>query len=184
MTGRSELVDPLEAFSWGTFVVPWAAEAYDVRLGSKSQISEYGTREISMNGRNQAARVFVILGCVVLFASAALHFFGGYAQIFPLYAASNLSPRLKEAFRVVFLSLGWHWAVTAVVALLAVVTGTRLRKVLVLTCGLAMLIEASVCASMMGFFIGNELTGTAALLLVCGGMLFDQSGLEHEARAA
>jgi hypothetical protein len=84
-----------------------------------------------------------------------------------------LSPRLKEAFRVVFLSLGWHWVVTAVVALLAGVTGTRLRKVLLLTCGLAVLIEAGVGVSMMGFFIGNLLICTAALLLVCGGLLFD-----------
>jgi hypothetical protein len=45
-----------------------------------------------------------------------------------------------------------------------------------LTCGLAVLIEAGVGVSMMGFFIGNELIGTAALLLVCGGLLLDQSG--------
>jgi hypothetical protein len=129
-----------------------------------------------MSGRNKAAFAFVILGSVALFASAALHLFGGYTQIFPLYAASNLNPRLKAAFQVVFLSLGWHWAVIAVVALLAGATETRLRKVLVLTCGLAMLIEAGVGASMMGLFIGNELIGTAALLLVCAGALFDQPG--------
>ncbi len=129
-----------------------------------------------MSGRNKAALAFVIVGSAVLFASAALHFFGGYTQIFPSYAASNLSPRLKVAFRVVFLSLGWHWAVTAVVALLAGVTETRLRKMLVLTCGLTVLIEAAVGASVMGFFTGNELIGTAALLLVCAGMLFDDSG--------
>ncbi|MFZ0819424.1 MAG: hypothetical protein WAM91_05100 [Candidatus Acidiferrales bacterium] len=129
-----------------------------------------------MSGRNKAARVFVILGSILLFANAAIHIFAGYTQVFSLYAASNLSPGLKEGFRVIFLSLGWHWAVTAVVALLAGVTDTRLRKVLVLICGLAMLIEAGVGASMMGFFIGNELIGAAALLLVCGGALFDQSG--------
>jgi len=129
-----------------------------------------------MSGRNKAARAFVILGSVVLLVSAALHCFGGYTKVFPLYAASNLNPRLKQASQVVFLSLGWHWVVTAVVALLAGLTETRLRKVLVLTCGLAGLIEAGVGASMMGFFIGNESVGIAALLLVCGGMLFDQSG--------
>ncbi|MGD0841416.1 MAG: hypothetical protein ABSA32_09690 [Candidatus Acidiferrales bacterium] len=125
-----------------------------------------------MSGRNKAARIFVIIGSVVLFASAALHLFGGYSQILPLLVASNLSPRLKEAFRVVFLSLGWHWIVVATVALLAGVTETRLRKVLVLICGLSVLIEAGVGASMMGFFIANELIGAAALLLVCGGLLF------------
>jgi hypothetical protein len=140
-------------------------------------IPNAGTREISMSGRNKAAFAFVILGSVTLFASAALHFFGGYTQVFPLYAGSNLNPRLKAAFQVVFLSLGWHWILAAVVALLAGVTETRLRKVLVLTCGLALLIEAGVGASMMGFFIGNELIGTAALLLVCAGTLFDHSGV-------
>jgi hypothetical protein len=81
-------------------------------------------------------------------------------------------------FRVVFLSLGWHWFVTAIVALLAGVTETKLRKMLVLFCGLAVLLEAGVGASMMGFFMGNEMIGAAALLLVCGGLLFDQTGAQ------
>ena len=131
-----------------------------------------------MNRRNKAARVFVILGGVGLFASAALHCFGGYSQVFPALNASNLNPGLQAAFRVVFLSLGWHWLVTAIVALLAGVTETRLRKTLVLLCGLAVLLEAGVGASMMGFFIGNEMIGGAALLLICGGLLFDQSGTQ------
>ncbi len=127
-----------------------------------------------MNGRNKAARVFVILGSVVLSASAALHCFAGYSKGFPALTTSNLNPGLQAAFRVVFLSLGWHWLLTAIVALLAGVTETRLRKMLVLLCGLAVLLEAGGGASMMGFFIGNEMIGAAALLLVCGGLLFDQ----------
>ena len=128
-----------------------------------------------MNSRNKAARVFVLLGSVVLFASAALHCFAGYSKVFPAFSASNLNPGLQAAFRVVFLSLGWHWLVPAIVALLAGVTETRLRKGLVLLCGVAVLLEAGVGASMMGLFIGNEMIGAAALLLVCGGLLFDQS---------
>jgi CHASE2 domain-containing sensor protein len=129
-----------------------------------------------MSGRNEAARVFVILGSVVLFASAALHCFAGYSKVFQALTTSNLNPGLQAAFRVVFLSLGWHWLLTAIVALLAGVTETRLRKMLVLLCGLAVLLEAGVGASMMGFFIGNEMIGAAALLLVCGGLLSNQSG--------
>ncbi|MGC2420545.1 MAG: hypothetical protein WA405_02730 [Candidatus Acidiferrales bacterium] len=115
----------------------------------------------------------VILGSVVLMASAALHWYAGYTEIFPMMVPSNLSPILKAAFRVVFLSLGWHWVVTAVVALVGGLTQTRLRKILVLLCGVAVLLEAGVGASMMGFFIGNEMIGTAALLLVCGGLVFE-----------
>lgn len=131
-----------------------------------------------MNGRNKAARVFVILGGVVLFASAALHCLAGYKQGFPALAASNLNPGLQAAFRVIFLAVAWHWLVIAIIALLAASTQTRLRKTLVLLCGLAVLLEAAVGATMMGLFIGNEMIGAAALLLVSGGLLFDQSGVQ------
>ncbi|HLW83515.1 MAG TPA: hypothetical protein VKS20_15865 [Candidatus Acidoferrales bacterium] len=131
-----------------------------------------------MTGRTKAARVFVIFGSVVLFASAALHCVGGYKVGFPALKASNLSPGLQIGFRVVFLSLAWHWAVIAIIVLLAGFSQTRLRKLLVLFCGLAVLLEAAVGASVMGFFIGNEMIGAGALLLVCGGLLFDQSGVQ------
>ena len=98
---------------------------------------------------------------------------------FPALASSNLDPRLQAAFRVVFLSLAWHWFITATVALLAGVTETRLRKTLVLFCGFALLLEAGFGATMMGLFVGNEMIGAAALLLVCGGLLFEKSGAEH-----
>lgn len=131
-----------------------------------------------MDGRNKAARAFVILGSLALFASTALHFVGGYSEGFPALGASNLNPSLKVGFKVVFLSLGWQRIVIAVVALMAGVTQTRLRKALVLFCGLAVLFEAAAGASMMGFFIGNEMVGAGALLLVCGGLLFDQPGVQ------
>ncbi|HEV2289000.1 MAG TPA: hypothetical protein VGR81_08615 [Candidatus Acidoferrales bacterium] len=131
-----------------------------------------------MNGRDKAARFFVILGCVVLFVNAALHCVGGYKAGFPALSASNLDPHLQAAFRVVFLSLAWQWVVTAVVALLAGITHTRLRRILVLFCGLAVLVEALAGASMMGFFLGNEIIGAGGLLLVCGGLLFDESGVQ------
>lgn len=130
-----------------------------------------------MNARNNAARVLVILGAFVLFAAAALHFVA-FSRVSPVLNASNLSPALKPAFRVIFLSIAWHWIVIAIVALIAGLSQTRLRRVLVLFCGLALLFEAAAGASMMGFFIGNEMIGAAALLLVCGGLLFDQSGAQ------
>lgn len=112
----------------------------------------------------------------MLLVSAVLHCFGGYKIGFPALANSNLDPGLQAAFRVVFLSLGWHWFITAIVALLAGATATRLRKTLVLFCGAALLLEAGVGTTVMGLFIGNEMIGTAALLLVGGGLLFENSG--------
>jgi hypothetical protein len=128
-----------------------------------------------MSGRNKLARVFVVLGSIVLFANAALHCVAGYKVGFPALKASNLDLSLQSGFRFVFLSLAWHWVVIAIVALLAGLTETRLRKVLVLFCGLAMLLEAVVGAGMMGLSIGSEMIGAGALLLVCSGLLFDGS---------
>lgn len=125
-----------------------------------------------MNGRQKGARLLVALGCFVLFASAALHCVAATRLAFPALAASNLSPSLQAAFGVIFLSVGWHWVVIAVVALAAAFTETKLRKFLVLFCGLAVLLEAGVGASMMGFFIGNEMIGAGGLLIALGGLLF------------
>lgn len=136
-----------------------------------------------MSGRNKAARAFVILGSVILFASAALHSAAGYKVGFPPLKASNLDPHLQTAFQVVFLSLAWHWVVLAVIALLAGITQTELRKILVLFCGLALLLEALAGAGVMGLFIGNEMIGAAALLLICGGLLFGQTEI-HAGRKA
>jgi len=121
------------------------------------------------------ARALVLAGCVVLVVSAALHVVGGMKVGFPALAASNLSPELKSAFRVVFLSLGWHWVVTAAVVAAAVGAERRVRNTIILFCGAAVLVEAVVGASVMGLFVGNEMIGGAGFLLLCGGLLFAAS---------
>jgi hypothetical protein len=125
-----------------------------------------------MNGRQKGARLLVALGSFVLFVSAALHCVAATRLAFPALAASNLSPFLQTAFQVMFLSAGWHWVVIAVVALAAAFTETKLRKFFVLVCGLAVVLEAGVGASVMGFFIGNEMISAGGLLIVLGGLLF------------
>lgn len=125
--------------------------------------------------RDRYGRALVVAGSVVLIASAVLHGIGGFTVGFPALRASNLAPALQAGFRVVFLSLGWHWIVLAVIALVAGLSAARLRKLIVLICGLALLIEAAAGASMMGLFLGNELVGAAGVLLLCGGLLLDQT---------
>jgi hypothetical protein len=128
-----------------------------------------------MNWRNKAARVLATIGSVVLFADAALHFFAGYSTGFPALAASNLEVGLQMAFRVVFLSVGWDWILLGIIALVAAFKATAARKTLVLVCGLGVLIEAVVGAAMMGIFIGNIIIGTAAILIIIGGLLFENA---------
>ena len=126
-----------------------------------------------MNGRHRTGRILVTIGCIMLFVSAALHFFGGYHTGFPALAASNLDPRLQVAFRVVFLAVGWHWVLLGVIALVAASRATASRKFVVLVCGGGVLIEAVAGAAMMGLFIGNEMIGSAAALMTIGGFLLE-----------
>lgn len=132
-----------------------------------------------MDSRNKAARILVTIGSLVLFASAALHFLGGYSTGFPALAASNLNAGLQTAFRVVFLSVGWDQILLGLIALVAAFKATSARKALVLVCGLGVFIEAAVGAAMMGIFIGNAIIGAAAILITIGGLFFQtaQHGL-------
>jgi hypothetical protein len=131
-----------------------------------------------MNGRNKAARIFVTIGSVVLFASAALHSIGAYPKLSAALSASTLDVHLQAALRAIFLSVGWDWIVIAIIALIAAFTATKLRKMLVLICGFAVLVETGLTLAFIGPFIGNELIGSAAVLLIVGGLLFQNVELE------
>jgi len=125
-----------------------------------------------MNGRNKVARILVALGAVVLFASTVLHSAAAYPKLSTALSASNLSAPLQAALRAVFLLVGCDWIVIGVVALLAAFRETKLRKILILFCGVAVLVETGLTLAFIGVFLGNELIGSAALLILCGGLLF------------
>ena len=123
-----------------------------------------------MNGRNTVARTLVALGAIGWFTTAVFHL-----KDYPKDTAklSALSPPLLQAgFRTIFLMVGWDWIVVAVVALLAAFTETTLRKVLVLFCGVAGLVQAALALALMGVFLGTELMFPASILLIVGGLLF------------
>jgi hypothetical protein len=128
-----------------------------------------------MNGRNKAASILVALGSMVLFASAAVHSVAYHKNLSPALSASNLSAPLQAALRAVFLLVGWDWIVIAVVALLAAFTETKLRKILVLICGVAVLAQTGLTLAFIGVFLGNEMIGSATLLIICGGLLFQNT---------
>lgn len=125
-----------------------------------------------MDKRNRVAKILVALGSLVLFASTAVHSLAAYPKLSRALSASNLSVPLQSALRAVFLLAGWDWVVIAVVALLAAFTETKLRRALVLICGVAVLFETGLTLAFIGVFLGNELIGSAALLILCGGLLF------------
>jgi len=128
-----------------------------------------------VNQRDKFAKILVVLGSIVLFASTAVHSLASYPRLSRALAASNLSVPLQSALRAIFLLAGWDWVVIAVVALVAAFSATKLRKPLMLICGAAVLFETGLTLAFIGFFIGNELIGSAALLILCGGLLLRSS---------
>jgi hypothetical protein len=123
--------------------------------------------------RNTVARILVAFGAVGWFATAVLHL-----KDYPKDTAklSALSTPLQAAVRTIFLMVGWDWIVIAIVALLAAFTQTTLRKVLVLLCGVAGFVQASLALTLMGVFLGTELMFPAAVLLIIGGLLLPSGG--------
>lgn len=125
-----------------------------------------------MDKRQRTAQLLVGLGCLVLLAGAVLHLIAAYPRLSSALAASNLNADLQGAMRTVFLLIGWAWIIIAVVILIAALTETKIKKTIVLFCGLALLVQIPVWVALMGWFVGNEMFVSAAALIVCGGLLF------------
>lgn len=136
-----------------------------------------------MDGRNKAARWLTRVGCLVLLASAVLHCLAYVKVASPAVAASNLPRPFQSVFTISFLSMAWSWFVLAIIAWLAALYETPLRKPIVLICGFAVLIQAIFTVPFTGFFIGNEMIGAASLLMIAGGFAFAPARSRVEALA-
>jgi hypothetical protein len=77
----------------------------------------------------------------------------------------------------VFLLVGWDWFVTAAIVLIAALGKTRIGKPVVVLCGIALLVSTAICLRFIGPFIGDEMIGAAAVLILLGGLLFDRKEL-------
>ena len=127
-----------------------------------------------MNGRNKAARILISLGAMVLIAAALLHL-SGYPKDMRAVSASNLSAPMQSEVRSLFLLVGWDWFVIAIIMLIGAVTVTELRKLIVLFCGFALLVTLTVILAFMGWFWGCGVVLSSALMVLCGGLLFQNT---------
>lgn len=119
-----------------------------------------------------AARSLVAPGCLLVLAGAALHTKFGYPTITAALTPSNLSTEMQEVVRAVFLLIGCNWLLIAIVAAVAAFTATKIRKAIVLICGLGLLLQIPLWVAIMGWFAGNILFLVAGLLITSGGLLF------------
>jgi hypothetical protein len=128
-----------------------------------------------MNNRRKAARVLVAFGSIVLLAGAALHSMLAYPSVSAALAASNLSYTLQSAMRAVFLLVGWDWIVIAIIVLFAGFTETMLRRIVIVFCGVALLVQTGIMLHFLGWFTGSEMIVAAGLLIVSAGFVFAPS---------
>ncbi len=128
-----------------------------------------------MNGRNNAARMLIALGALVLIAGALLHCIAAYPKVSTAVSTSNLAAPLQKALRTVFLLVGWDWIVIAIIMLISAFSVTRLGKVIVLSCGFALLATAALMLAFLGWFVGTDMILASALMSLCGGLLFQDS---------
>jgi small basic protein len=127
-----------------------------------------------MNGRNKAARILVSLAAMVLIAATLLHL-SDYAKDMRAVSASNLSAPLQSEVRSLFLLVGWDWLVVAIIMLISAFTVKELRKPIVLFCGFALLVTLAVILGFMGWFWGCGVVLSSALMILCGGLLFQNT---------
>jgi hypothetical protein len=124
-----------------------------------------------MNGRNKAARILVALGALVFIAAAFIHL-SDYTKDMSVVSASNLSVSMQNEVRSLFLLVGWHWLVVAITMLIGAFIMKELPKLIVLCCGLALLVTLAVILGYMGWFWGCAVILSSALLVFCGGLLY------------
>jgi len=125
-----------------------------------------------MSKRQIIAQSLVGLGSLNMLLGAGLHLYAGYPLLSAALAASNLTTLMANAARTVFLLIGLAWILIAVITLIAAFTETRIRKVLVLLCGLSLLVWIPIWVRLMGWFIGNEMFLVSGVLITLGGLLF------------
>jgi hypothetical protein len=127
-----------------------------------------------MNGRNNAARLLVSLGALVLIAAALLHL-SDYPKDLRAVSVSNLGAPMQREVRCLFLLVGWNWAVIALTMMISAFTATEVWKVIVLFCGSALLVTLAVMLALMGWFRGIAIILASALMILCGGLLFQDT---------
>jgi hypothetical protein len=112
---------------------------------------------------------------VVLLTGAALHSMLAYPIVSAALAASNLSDSMRSAMRAVFLLVAWDWIVIAIIVLFAGFTETMLRRIVIVFCGVALLVQTGIMLRFLGWFTGSEIVVAAGLLIVSAGFVFAPS---------
>jgi hypothetical protein len=128
-----------------------------------------------VKSHNTAAQILVTSGATALIAASLLHL-SDYPKDLSAVSASNLRTPLKGAVRALYFLVGWDWIVIAIIVLIIAFTVTKLRNMIVLFCGFAVLVNMAVMLAFMGWFTGTGVVLASALTILLGGLLLDGLG--------
>ena len=115
------------------------------------------------------ARLFILLGSIVMFVGALLHIVGGSLGVFPVLAKAGVDARVAGAIKCVWLVVSAHGVLLApALVWISRRPGTRsLLRYLALIPA----VDAVLMFSFVGLFAGAYLVSASAILLLAGAWL-------------
>jgi len=115
------------------------------------------------------ARLFIILGSIVMFVGALLHILGGSLGVFPVLVKAGVDPRVVGAVKCVWLVVSAHGVLLApALVWISRRPGTRsLLRYL----ALIPIVDAVLMFRFVGLFAGFYIVSASALLLLAGAWL-------------
>jgi hypothetical protein len=115
------------------------------------------------------ARLFILLGSIVMFVGALLHILGGSLGVFPVLVKAGVDPRVVGAVKCVWLVVSAHGVLLApALVWISRRPGTRsLLRYL----ALIPIVDAVLMFRFVGLFAGFYIVSASALLLLAGAWL-------------
>jgi hypothetical protein len=118
------------------------------------------------------ARLFILLGSIVMFLGALLHIVGGSVGVFPALAKAGMDPRVAGAVKCVWLVVSAHGILLAPALVWISRQGTRsLLRYL----ALIPTVDAVLMFLFVGFFAGFYIVSASALFLLAGAWLMPRN---------
>ena len=115
------------------------------------------------------ARLFILLGSIVMFVGALLHILGGSLGVFPVLAKAGVDPRVAGAVKCVWLVVSAHGVLLA--PALVWISRRPGTSSLLRYLALIPVFDAALMFRFVGFFAGFYFVSASALLLLAGAWL-------------
>jgi hypothetical protein len=119
------------------------------------------------------ARLFILLGSIVMFVGALLHILGGSLYVFPVLVKAGVDPRVAGAVKCVWLVVSAHGVLLS--PALVWISRRQGTRSLLLYLALIPVVDAVLMFHFVGRFVGSYMVSCSALLLLAGAWLMPKN---------